>query len=491
MRCMLAAALWMVLAPSAQAADIVVWMQPDPPDERMIQRADNKTGGTAHLTGADLAFPPAPASPQDQAAYDTLEQAVADGLARWEEFEVELEIAQTLDASFAAISIVRSEDDLEDLRDAFLFQGAAVGRAFERLELEEGERAAAFRQPLGNGIVIRAFVDAVALDPDRNIQRNDLLDGTAWTDFRRDEDIIEGLMSGSLDVARAPEGATVILDGTPMAGSGPFPVAPGRHWVHLLHRGVVSGRAVVDVTEGETERLPVAVDDADLARAADRIGQGTTTGFPASVKAALDQVGEYYGGQVFVAADNDGRLTLLPYARGARLAESTPVTVVASGEVGGGVIISPLFDKALEGGSAVGGAVQGGLGIEIGIYHFAIVGGFDAAFTPGQSITYGNAQSTDNVTLAIYPQPWGGLGAYILRPIGRNPTLLVAAQGGWNGPAHIGVGGRLSFGIPLDDRGTWFRITALGTTFPKSMWDEAEDHAMHVLALRTGFATRF
>ena len=56
----------------------------------------------------------------------------------------------------------------------------------------------------------------------------------------------------------------------------------------------------------------------------------------------------------------------------------------------------------------------------------------------------------------------------------------------------VGVLSGMKIGMPLDDEGTWFRLTVGGNTAAKSMWDEGNDKTpMHVLFLRLGFGTRF
>ena len=114
------------------------------------------------------------------------------------------------------------------------------------------------------------------------------------------------------------------------------------------------------------------------------------------------------------------------------------------------------------------------------------------AITFGNTIIYGNRDETDNVTTSVLPQGWGGVGAYILRPNEAHTTLLLAGTYGWYGPAHAALGGRLILGVPIDDRGTWFRVSLGGAHAGKSLWDTGSTKTpMTVLFLRLGFAARF
>jgi hypothetical protein len=105
-------------------AGVVVWMDDGVPENRVRLKADGKTGGTKHAAGPDLVFPPAPAGVNDDAEYEALRKAVADGKTRWNDFEVEYDIAVALEAAISAIDVIRSERDRDELVQALLFQGA-------------------------------------------------------------------------------------------------------------------------------------------------------------------------------------------------------------------------------------------------------------------------------------------------------------------------------------------------------------------------------
>ncbi|HCH66800.1 MAG TPA: hypothetical protein DFR83_28615, partial [Deltaproteobacteria bacterium] len=113
-----------------------------------------------------------------------------------------------------------------------------------------------------------------------------------------------------------------------------------------------------------------------------------------------------------------------------------------------------------------------------------LIGGSDVSLTPANVVTYDN-----NKTASILPQPWGGAGVYVLRPTGSTPTMLLAGTYGWNFPGHLAFGGRVAFGIPIDENKTWFRLVIGGDAAPTSMWDgDLKDISMYRMYLRFGLA---
>lgn len=479
-------------SPAWAGSDVAIWMEPTVPEPRVLSRADTDTGGTAHLAWTDLSFPPAPSATADDEAYTALSETLDQARARWTEFEVEQDIAREIDAKLAAIQVIRSDHDREILTEARLLQAAAVARAFEPDELGTEKKAADWRLGLGDRVVVRAWLDAAALKGERRLNASDLVDGTAWADFRRDEDALFAVTDAQIDLSSAPAEVKVVIDGREIpAGQKSVDLIPGQHWVHVIHHGKIAGRKVLRLEPGQTVPLPREVSDAELADAKVRVLQGTTTGLPAGVKAAAERLKAAYGGAVFLGALDDRKYEVVPYLGAASLQQRKPVTFLGVGEVGGGFIMSSLFNEA-NGEVLSVPSVQGGLGFELGIYNFALLGGFDIAFTPNHTATFGSQDETSNRDTSILPQAWGGLGGYILRPVGRKPTLLAAGTFGWNGPAHLAAGGRITVGLPLDDRGTWWRFTFLGNHFPSAMWDTGgEKTPMTVLMLRTGLGAQF
>lgn len=479
----------------ASAGPLVVWLEPQVPDTRAVRKAESDAGESTHLSHVDLAFPPNVASASDDAAYDALRAAVIDGRASWDEWDIELKLAQDLYEVLEDVTIIRNERDLRDVVDAHLLAGAAVSRAFPPNEFSTLPAAEPFRLDAPGGPINRGWYTAMALDSERTFARADIADGAPFDDFALVQRRADEFPVGTIDLDRVPDTAQVYVDGT-FVGTGVAGVelAPGEHYFHIVRSGRISGRQVVRVESGRTVPTPMAVDDGELAAARSAFLEGSMGAFPEDVSASLDAIQRTLRQGVFLAAvDDEGRVEIRPY-RGAELIGKRLVTFMGTGEIGFGFVSSPLFDGA--NGETVGApGVQGGLGIELGISHVALMGGMEAAFTPTETVTYGNKDQNENSSTAVLPQPWGGVGLYILRPNKPRPTLLLAGTYSYLSPGHAGLGGRVVLGLPIDDDGTWFRVTAGGAhagNVTKS-WDGvfADRVPMDLLFLRLGFATRF
>lgn len=477
-----------LLASNVAHAGIVVWLHEDVPDERMRNRANARTGGTRHTSGWDLLYPPMALSDADQEALEGLEDQVSDGKKRWNDFEVEYGIAVGIEEALDGVDVIRSERDLQDIVETLLFQGAAVQVAFEPEEMRDGERAEPFRIERTGGVANRPWSDALALMPDREPLPSDVADGATFPALQKDAASFLEVPKGRLVLPSIAEGDTFVVDGREV-GEDAVELLPGRHFVHVDRNGTVAGRRVVRVESGRETRLETFVAPEEIEAARKRVLDESTAGFPEGVKASMEKLAGHFGGEVFVAAYDDNKLVVLPWGHGAELLKQRKVTLVGVGEVGGAILSSPVFDGA-DGASLVAPGFQGSLGFELGVYNVVLLGGADLALTPGNTITYGNKDNTGNIDTSAFAHPYGGLGAYLLRPTGRRATVLVAGHYAWLYPSHHGFGGRFSLGLPFEpEGGTWVRLTAGATASGASAWDT--DDPMVIAFLRMGLAARF
>lgn len=492
MRTLVVLVFSMLMANMAHAG-IVVWLHEEVPDDRMQNRANARTGGTRHMSGWDLMFPPMAPSEADQQHMDALRNEVSSGKKRWNDFEVEFGIATDLEKAIDGVDVIRNERDLQEIVEAMLFQGAAVQVAFEPDEMRDGKRAEPFRIERTGGVGNRPWADAVALLPERNPLPSDVADGGTFPDLSDEVQIYRDQPTGKLVFPRRGGEDTIVVDGVVYTGdqAEEADILPGRHFVHVLRNGkIISGRRVVRVEPGrETQVLPY-VKGEELAAARGRVLADTTTGFPESVRGSLERMAAHYGGEVFVAAyDDKGAMVVLPWGHGAALLQQRVVTVVGTGEIGGAILSSPVFDDS-EGRQVIAPGAHGSLGMELGIYNAVLLAGADLTLTPGKTITYANKDSTANIDTSTFAHPWGGVGLYVLRPTGHRATVLVAGHYAWLYPAHHGIGGRFSLGVPFEPGGsTWLRFTVGATGAPRTTWDTAEP--MVVAFLRMGLAARF
>lgn len=472
-RVLVALLLLLTWVSPALAAPIVVWMESSVPDEKAVKKAEIRTTEALHLAHVDLAFPPAPANEADERALQQLRDVVDAGLAQWDEFDVELGIAVNLEAAIEAIDLVRSHRDLEDIVDARLFQGAAVSQAFPPGRFLEFEEAAPYRIALPGLEASRPWVEAMALDPERQFTQADLANGAGYSDLQALQETVRGIPNGALDIKHMPDGAQLVIDGEIVqTDADTIDLRPGTHYIHVLRHGTIGGRQRVPIQAGEITKLPMSVSHLELESARERVAAGTTTGFPESVKASLQAILEHYpDAPMFVAVVSEGRVVVLPYARGATLTSQRLVTLQFVGEAGCGALVSTMFDR-VDGGTGspvTAPAVIGGLGLELGISYGVILGGFDAALTPAHVIWRSDADHAENVSSSVLYQPYGGIGFYVLRPIPRKPTLVLAGTYGFDYPAHMALGGRLAFGLPIDEQGTWVRLIVGGNTSAEPM----------------------
>lgn len=477
----------------AYAGGVVIWLEPTAPGEKEVAKVEKKAGTATHLTHVDLAFPPEPVIDADTAKYKTLRDAVALARSKWDDFEVEFQIATDLETALAAIDVIRDERDADMIVEARALQGAAVFRGFDPTDFQEGVRAEPFRvQFVGSSFLNRPWLEALAIDPDHKLGQ-DVADSATFPDLQKMQDEVALLSDGAVDLAGLPTGASLVIDGVPFTGSGTVPLRPGGHYLHVLRNGVVSGRTEITIAPGTTTPIPLLVDAAELDAARTQVIAGNTTGFPDDVKKAIDQIAANYPGPIFVAANDDGKIDILPYARGAALLKQRPVTVVVAADVGPELVVSKLFDDS-DGKATTAPAVSAGLSLEVGIYNGVILGGLDGAFTPGQTVTFANGAESKNISTSALPQPWGGVGLYVLRPVGQTPYILLAGTYSWLGPAHMAPGGRVTIGIPLKDDGSWIRITVGGSAGSDVMKAWQADYSgtpMYDGFLRVGLAQRF
>ncbi len=383
---------WILLAQPAFASGKVLWLTEQPPSEKAREKAEKLTEVAEHLSVADLNCVPLIVSEQTDAQYEALRAAVASGKARWEEFEVEYTIAVELEQPLASIAMVRDERDLDDLIQAKLLQGEAVVRAFSDVEFLEDERAEPFRVALSqaegdlsNRTVIRPWVEAITLAPTRVWTRSDISDDWSFTKFQELKSWLEEVPKAALDRSVVPTEEAIVVDGRPYAGQPLHKIGTGVHFVHRVRNEAVCGRVRLMAKPGQLVELGVGLSADDLDSASQQVVAGTTLGFPPAVKTALEALAESAKAPIYVATETEGRVAILPYARGAKLLDQQVVTVMRIGELGPGLVVSPLFDQDGE----VTPAVHAGVGVEIGVYNAVFLLGADIALTPGYTMTYG------------------------------------------------------------------------------------------------------
>ena len=473
------------LVSDASAEPVTVWFTDEAPDDRAVSKADLQTGGTLHLWQADLRYPPQPETPADQERFEQIAAAIENGRERWEEFEIEVQIANDLQMVVDDLDLIRTRRDKDELVRALLFQGTAVARSFDPTLFAVDPNSEAFRAEFGTTVVPRPWLDAYALSG-RPADRSEVVDGTGWLDYQRFAESLAALEPAQLKIDDA-EGE-VFLDGEPVT-TGTVELRPGKHWVHLVRGGVISGRQVLDLAPGETYEFPAAVSDEDLALGRERVlvGRGSQ---PDSVRNALGWINDRYGGPIYLGAVDGSKVSMAPYADDAELEDRRLVTGLLTGEIGGGILGTSMFAEEPGNDLFIAPMVHGGLGFELGISYFLFAGGIDAAFTPGRTLRFSQNKTGESNQVSVFPHPWAGIGAYFVRPTKSVVTANLSGGVSWLGPAHLGYGGRLAIGVPIDEKHNWFRIVAGGYYSPSSLWDPSQGQAMISGFVRIGFGSR-
>lgn len=481
-RATLAAAL--MLPSLAWAEPITVWLQDTAPAEKQVTRADKETGGTLHLWALELAFPPEPETAADTKALEALAASVEAGKTHWDQFEIEIPIAKAVDEAVSGITLVRTKRDREDLVRALLFEGASIARATGAGTFATDAGVAPYRKTFGAVSVPRAWLDAYALMTSTP-QRGDLFDGTAWNDWQRFASSLTGLAGGSITTDAGV--GDVYLDGEPVT-PGKHDVRPGRHYVHVMRGGVVTGRAVVDVEPGKAYDMPRRVSAADLATAVTAVQAGKRGDLPDSVTGALTELMQAHEGSAYLAVMDGNDLAVLPIDSTLTLKDDKLVTVLVTADIGGGVAISSGFEQNTTGDVQIAPSASAGLGLEVGISYFALAFGADGVITPGRTLPFSADKTGSDNSVSAFVQPWFGIGAYALRPTKAAPTLTILAGVTYLMPDNLGVGGRIAVGVPIDEGRNWVRVLAGGTYGVMQFGDDAKPMANAYL--RVGFGGR-
>ena len=362
-----------------------------------------------------------------------------------------------------------------------MFQGAAIERSVDPSRFDEDADASVFRfeQPGYTGNL--AWSIAMGIDPTRRLSRGDVIDASTFMEAQKLESTFKALPKGTIDFTHLTQAETIVLDGRQMqvTPGEKVSVAPGMHYLHVL-ADVISGRQRIEVTSGAEVSVPFFVDHTELSLAKSKVVNGVTTGFPESVKSAIESIAKSRKGAIFVGAmDDNGQPVILPYARGAKLAQNRKGAFILFGGAGFALSKSKILDEE---GLVNEDWVPTGLaqfGFEASYSYFCVTAGVDASVPSGRSVRFGTPDgetAEDDQSTLILPQPWFGVGSYILRPFDNSHTLLVAATMEYLFPAHTGYGGRISWGLPSQSGNAWFRVTAGGSyaAQPHKKWQALE-----------------
>lgn len=487
------AALFTVV-PTAQAEapapGVIVWMEPTLPGADVAAKASRLTDGASPYAWGDFAFARTEETEADRARLLAVTTAVETGRKRWLEFDVEKGIAQQINTAVDTVEILRDDFDRNTVVEALLMSGLATQSAFPESRFGLVEEAAPFRAMIAARAVQRAWVDALALEPDATWTRKEVDSATGLAAILALQNDLRSLPRAVVTLPERPKGVTLYVDGRPTAEDATqVELFPGKHYLHAMVGGRLAGRARVNLEPGQSTAFPLMVGAPALAEAHSKVLAGDPT-LPESVMSAVAwyrTVGGRTSRLYLGALDENGKPHILPFAGGAELVRPKPVTVLLAGDIAGGFVLSEAFDGR-DGERVTAPAFGPHLGLQLGIYNFLLMGGATAYVTPTERMVWAFAEGDGTDTLApIYARPYVGAGVYLPRPTSRVPLLQIAGTYGWFLPGSSGFGAMLGCGIPVKADGTWIRISLDGSTGTQGPAWPAPGTATWTGLLRIGF----
>ncbi len=474
------------------APAVVVWLESAVPANEAQGKAHRLTGGGADLGWADLALTPGDWTEDDRLKTLAVDAAYETGRKRWDEFDVEQGIAQQIQIAADSVSVLRNEADRESLRKALALSGTAAAKAFPEAKFGTDAAATSFRTMVSARAVPKALVDALALDPDHVWTRDEVGDGLGFAILSQLGEDLRAQPRATLAVGERPPGAVLVVDGRPIDPAiTQLELWPGRHYVHALVGNTIAGRVTLNLEAGQNAAYPLAVGAADLAAARTQLLAGDVA-FTGPVATGIEALSTVRGqrARVYVAAlDDKGRPQVVPYSGGAELMRPSPISVLLAGDLGIGVVRSQAYkDQAENYVSAL--APAGNLGVEFGVYNFAVLAGATLYLTPNERMAFANADNTANNDTPAYFRPYGGIGVYIPRPTNGVPLILVGANYGAMLPGSSGFGGLVSVGVPMKGDGTWVRFLMDVYAGSQAAGYPGAGSTTYGLTLRVGFGQK-
>lgn len=278
----------------ALAAD-VVWIAPADDAQRasVLAAARGRERTVLELRGAGAAF-----DADDERALRDLGAALADARAYEVQLDGELVIMRDLQGPVDDLGLLRDDADRAALFAVLAYQGFAVDRYFGD-DLATAPAAAPYRADLNGVVIERPWLDAVAIEPDREVTAYDIAEAPqriAYAEARTSarEVLPAALRPVELDGMLYVDGRAV----TPGA-SGDVKVLPGRHLVHVDRQGHILQRWDLRVGPGDRTDLALDLDDATWNAFVRGLADGVEV--PAGLRPSLKAL----GGEVWLARPGD------------------------------------------------------------------------------------------------------------------------------------------------------------------------------------------
>lgn len=441
-----------------------------PPSSEDAARVAALTEGTARLTPLELRATAARITEADLRALRDLDGVLEEARPYETELDGELVILELLEPVIQRVGLLRDDADRAKLFGALAYQGFALSRFFGE-DLVTSPEAAPWRTEIFGVSVETPWLDAIALDPERQISSYEIAEAPQRLAFTERQEQLVGALPGLLVPPPLAEGDTLVVDGRPTrpGSSGTVAVLPGRHLIHLERGGLVIDRWDVRLTSRERLELEQPLTDAALDAFLGTLSEEAM--IPEPIAQALAQTGE----PMWIAATNDeGRLELYRVSGDAlvpvplRGGSPAPEPVFRLGVIGGWLASDDFYlqdptatesthatvNAALFGGYATAGIelppIQVDLGLDLlvptGEAHVALTGDGSMRVRPIPHVAAGSSwlQATLGLVLPYHPAMGGRLTLPFAGPVeGR--------LSGWYapGPERTRSDGSIWFGNPL------------------------------------------
>ncbi len=285
---------------TAGAADVVWLGSPSDDERRRVAEIAGATGPA--LSPLDLRAAATRWTDDDDRALEDLDAALEASRAYETQLDGELLILRDLEGPVTGVGALRNQGDRGRLFAALTYQGFAVARYWGETLAEDTE-AEPWRAEFKGRVVERPWLDAVAIEPDREITPYEIAEAPQRVAYADVMAHVAGALPATLTPVDQAQGASLFVDGRAVAvgPSGNVKVLPGRHLVHAEIDGVIVDRWDVRVASGGDARLEPRVASAVWTSFLDGVAPGAEV--PGAVRALVDALGG--GVWLAVPADRD------------------------------------------------------------------------------------------------------------------------------------------------------------------------------------------
>ena len=473
-----------LFAPSLAFGAEIVWLEAASDADRLAVES------MAHpslppLSLLDLRAAASRLTSEDDAALAALNAAVEDVRQYETRLDGEMVIMRDLERPIAGVTVLRDSADRDALYKALTYQGFAVDRFFMG-GLDTAPEAAPFRTDLGGVIVERPWVDAIALEPDRDVSPYEIAEAPQRVAYGAVRTEVSRLLPSSLVPTNLPIDGLLFVDGrsAELGPTGAVRVPVGRHLAHVMVDGVIVQRWDVRSIAGGEQELEISLTEAVVAEWVEGLRAGGSDPVPEALLPHLAAL----GGEVwFAIPGNRGVDVVKVQAMSVERESITRVTDRPTGEraltlfgaVQGGWLSNGNFSLDSPNPQYTRGEVNAAnLGLTLGASYsrgwFRAGVGLQTAYTPG--VAHVAYYASEETPFRLYP--------YLA--VGMAPIQLTV---GYAFPHHPTLGLRSE--IPLA-AGLELQSTAwLGLATEKS-YDSGEVYVSTALyALTIGVGYRF